>query len=307
MNLTDQRSALEFCEREGELLTIEKEIDPEYEMASVAKSFDGGPALLFNNIKGYPDWRSVTNILGRKERVAKMFGTTPEALPQRILDAVNAPIEHQLTDHAPCQENVVSGDVNIARTLPIIKQTRLDVGPVISGGIVMIQYPPELAHGANCFNLSFHRLYAGLGKNWTTLATLYNRHFLDVLHYHKERGHEFPLTINLGTSPALGVLASGGALPQIRAVGSDDLAIAGNLQESPVRTCKARTVDAFALADAEVVLEGKVNYVEKVTEDQGIEGGTAGRNYFFPEFLGYQGMAERAKALGRNLKPELLP
>jgi len=294
MNLTDQRSALDFCEREGELLAIEKEIDPVYEMASVAKSFDGGPALLFNNIRGYPDWRSVTNILGRKERVAKMFGTSPEALPQRILDAVKAPVAHEQTDKAPCQENVISGIIDVAKTLPIMKQTRLDVGPVISGGIVMIQYPPELADSAKSFNLSFHRLYAGLGKDWTTLATLYNRHFLDVLHHHKERGQEFALTINLGTSPALGVLASGGALPQIRAIGSDDLAIAGNLQESPVRICKARTVDAFAIADAEVVLEGKINYEEKVTEFQGIEGGAPGKNYFFPEFLGYQGIAERA-------------
>jgi 4-hydroxy-3-polyprenylbenzoate decarboxylase len=133
-----------------------------------------------------------------------------------------------------------------------------------------------------------------LGKDWLTLATLYNRHFLEVLYYHKDRGQEFPLTINLGTSPALSVLASGGAFPQIRAVGSDDLAIAGNLQESPVRICKARTVDAYAIADAELVLEGKVNYGEKVREDQGVECGTPGKNYFFPEFLGYQGMAERA-------------
>ena len=294
MNLIDQRSALDFCEREGELLTVDREIDPIYEMAAIAKSFDGGPALQFNNIKGYPDWRAVTNILGRKERIARMFDTTPDVLPQRILDATAAPIPHQLIEDAPCQENVLSDNINVAETLPVMKQTRIDVGPVISGGIVMVQYPPELAESINSFNLSFHRLYAGLGKDWTTLATLYNRHFLEVLYHHKTRGQEFPLTINLGTSPAVGVLASGGALPQIRAVGSDDLAIAGNLQESPVRICKAKTVDAYAIADAEVVLEGKVNYNEKVREDQAVEGGQPGKNYFFPEFLGYQGMAERA-------------
>jgi len=294
MKLPDQRSAIDFCESEGELLTIDDEIDPIYEMAAIAKSFDGGPALLFKNIKGYTNWRAVTNILGRKERIALMFDTSSERLPQRILAATAAPIPHQILDDAPCQENVISENINVAATLPVMKQTRLDVGPVISGGIVMVQYPPEMADTVNSFNLSFHRLYAGLGKDWTTLATLYNRHFLEVLHYHKTRGQEFPLTINLGTSPAVSVLASGGAFPQIRAVGSDDLAIAGNLQESPVRICKALTVDAYAIADAEVVLEGKVNYNEKVREDQTIEGGSPGKNYFFPEFLGYQGMAERA-------------
>ena len=294
MNLTDQRTALDFCEREGELLTIDDEIDPIYDMASVTKSFEGGPALLFNKIKGYANWRSVTNILGRKERIAKMFGTSPNALPQRILEATNAPIAHETINDAPCQENVIRDNINVAETLPIMKQTRLDIGPVISGGVVMVQYPPELAHSIDSFNLSFHRLYAGLGKDWTTLATLYNRHFLAVLHHHKAAGQEYPLTINLGTSPAVSVLASGGAFPQIRAVGSDDLAIAGNLQGSPVRICRAKTVDAYAIADAEVVLEGKVNYEEKVREDQDVGGAAPGKNYFFPEFLGYQGIAERA-------------
>ena len=85
MKLPDQRSAIEFCESEGELLSIDAEIDPLYEMAAVAKSFDGGPALLFNNIKGYPNWRAVTNVMGRRERIARMFDATPEAVPQRIL------------------------------------------------------------------------------------------------------------------------------------------------------------------------------------------------------------------------------
>jgi 4-hydroxy-3-polyprenylbenzoate decarboxylase len=294
MNLPDQRAALDFCESEGELITVDSEVDPIYEMAAIAKSFDGGPALLFNNVKGHPDWRAVTNVLGRRERIAGMFGTSAEALPQRILAATTAPIPHELTRAAPCQENVVTEGINVADTLPIMKQTRIDVGPVISGGIVMVEYPPELADAAGSFNLSFHRLYAGLGRDWTTLATLYNRHFLEVLYHHKTRGQEFPLTINLGTSPGVSVLASGGAFPQIRTVGNDDLGIAGNLQESPVRICRARTVDAYAIADAEVVLEGKINYQEKVREDQGLDKGSPGKNYFFPEFLGYQGIAERA-------------
>jgi len=294
MKLSDQRSALEFCESEGELLTVDAEIDPIYEMAALAKSFDGGPAIVFNNIKKYPTWRAVTNILGRRDRIARMFGTTADALPQRILDAVRDPIPHELTTTAPCQENIITDNIDIAATLPVMQQTRIDIGPVISGGIVMVEYPPELADSAASFNLSFHRLYAGLGKDWTTLATLYNRHFLEVLYHHKTRGREFPLTINLGTSPALSVLASGGAFPQIRTIGNDDLAIAGNLQESPVRICKAQTVDAYALADAEVVLEGKVNYTDKVREDQGVDNDSPGRNYFFPEFLGYEGIAERA-------------
>jgi len=300
VELYDQRSAIDFCHQMGEVLTIEKEIDPIYEIAALTKAFDGGPVLIFNKIKGYPHWRAVTNLLSRKERIAKMFDTIPEYLPKRILQAVNSPLPPEVIATAPCQENVVVDNIDISSLLPIIKNTKIDLGPVISGGIVMIKYPEELSPGKMSFNLSFHRMYAGLAKDWATLTTLYSRHFLEVLYCHKARKEEFPLTVNIGVSPALNVLASGGALPIIRSVGNDDLGVAGNLQETPVRICKAKTVDAYGLADAELVLEGKVMYEEKVREDQPPEGQTSsspkqpGGAFFFPEFIGYEGFADRA-------------
>jgi 3-polyprenyl-4-hydroxybenzoate decarboxylase len=57
-------------------------------------------------------------------------------------------------------------------------------------------------------------------------------------------------------------------------------------------------VNAYALANAEVVIEGKVLYDEKITEipmqEASSKGKGSDRPYFFPEFLGYEGMADRA-------------
>ena len=294
----DQRGAIDFCEERGELLRISKEVDPIYEVASITKSFDGGPALLFNRIKGYPGWKAMTNLMSRRERIAHYFNSTVEKLPQRIIEGVSQPIPPRVVKGGPCQEVVIDQGIDILRYLPVIKQTSIDIGPVISGGVVMVQVPEEIAKETLSFNLSFHRLNPGLGRDWLSLATLYNRHFLEVLHFHKERKEEYPITINLGLSPALNVVASGGAFPQIRPMGSDDLGVAGHLQGAPVDICHARTVNGYALANAEIVIEGKVIYEEKITEipiqEPALRGKGAERPYFFPEFLGYEGLADRA-------------
>lgn len=290
--ISSQRDALKHCADLGELIVVSREIHPEYEIAALTKALDGGPALAFDNVKGYPGWRVVTNILSRRERVASFFGTTMQGLPQRIIDAVQNPIRPRLVRKAPCQENMITDNIDILGTLPVIRHTKRDVGPIISGGIVLLEYPKDMSSGRPSFNLSFHRLNPGLGKDWLSLASLYNRHFLEVLYYHKDRREEFPATINIGVSPALNACASGGAFPALSPTGHDELGVAGNLQGAPVGICRAKTVDAYSLAEAEVVLEGKVLYGEQVFEhptavQEDVK--YTDRHYFFPEFIGYLG------------------
>ncbi len=298
--IIDQRAAIEFSKEIDECLIIKKEVNPIYEIASLTKAFEGGPLLVFENIKGYPKWKVVTNLLSRRERIANYFNSSVPDLPKRILEALKNPIPPTIVKDPHCQENIISSDIDIAETLPIITQTKIDAGPVLSGGVVMTKFPDGIGHNPLAFNLSFHRLALGLDRDWLTLATLYNRHFLEVLHYHKSKGSEFPITINFGLSPALNVLASGGAFPQIRTIGSDDIGVAGNLQETPVKIAKASTVDAYCIADAELVLEGKVLYEEKDVAEMKQEKPKESPkplkrpDYFFPEFIGYEGLCDRA-------------
>lgn len=136
--MVDQRRAIRFCNQEGELLSIAKEVDPIYEIAAITKSLDGGPALIFEKIKDYPKWQVVTNLFSRRERVAKYFGTKREDLSKRILEAVKNPVPPKLVNQAPCQENVISQEIDILKFLPVIKQTKIDIGPVISGGVLTV-------------------------------------------------------------------------------------------------------------------------------------------------------------------------
>jgi 4-hydroxy-3-polyprenylbenzoate decarboxylase len=70
--------------------------------------------------------------------------------------------------------------------------------------------------------------------------------------------------------------------------------VAGALQGEAVRVCKAKTVDAFSIADAEIVLEGKILYGERIYEYDEKEHNPKKPPYYFPEFMGYEGIAERA-------------
>ena len=63
-NISSIRECIQFAEQNGALLRISREVDPCYEMASITKAFDGGPQLLFEKIKGHPDWKVLANLMG---------------------------------------------------------------------------------------------------------------------------------------------------------------------------------------------------------------------------------------------------
>jgi 4-hydroxy-3-polyprenylbenzoate decarboxylase len=98
-----------------------------------------------------------------------------------------------------------------------------------------------------------------------------------------------------GVPPSCTLLAGAGfdyvVLPQ----GCDELGVAGAVQGSPVRIVKAQTVDAYALADCEVALEGYVNPRDRRYETEESEkAGIQGRFHFHPEWAGYMGKAYKA-------------
>ena len=73
-HLRSLRNNLEWLKKEGVVLETDHEIDPRCEMAAIQKSMDGGPPILFNNVKGYPNARLANNVFGSDKITANMFG-----------------------------------------------------------------------------------------------------------------------------------------------------------------------------------------------------------------------------------------
>ncbi|SLM27400.1 3-polyprenyl-4-hydroxybenzoate decarboxylase and related decarboxylases, VdcC [Desulfamplus magnetovallimortis] len=86
MKFDGLRSCIEFLEKEGELVRIEKELDPDLEMAEVHnRVFEaGGPAVFFENVKGSP-FPAVSNLFGTYERALKIL----EPQLGKVADLVN--------------------------------------------------------------------------------------------------------------------------------------------------------------------------------------------------------------------------
>ncbi len=106
----DLRGTLEFLEAEGDLVITDKEVDPDLEIISLQKRFDGGCPILFNNVKGKPNNRVVTNLLSDQNIINKLFGWPDNVTRTKMTaDALRNPIPPVIIDQkdAPVQEVVI--------------------------------------------------------------------------------------------------------------------------------------------------------------------------------------------------------
>lgn len=84
-NYTSMRDVAHDLERHGMLQRISREVDPNLEMAKITRdTFDsGGPALLFEKVKGSP-FQAISNIYGTFDRTAFLFRGTLERVKKVI-------------------------------------------------------------------------------------------------------------------------------------------------------------------------------------------------------------------------------
>ena len=97
--------SLEEClldlEKNGQLIRIKEEVDPYLEMAAIHLRVHeaGGPALLFENVKG-SKFRAASNIFGTLQRSEFIFRNTLQTVQQLIelkddpVKAIKSPIKN---------------------------------------------------------------------------------------------------------------------------------------------------------------------------------------------------------------------
>ena len=144
-------SNLEAClldlERNGQLLRINEEVDPNLEMASIhLRIFEQkGPAILFEKVKG-SKFRAASNIFGTLERSQFIFRNTLPQVKQLIdikIDptaAIKSPLKtlaalpaalHALPNGMPISKPVLFEEINIS-DLPLIKHWPMDGGAFVT-------------------------------------------------------------------------------------------------------------------------------------------------------------------------------
>jgi menaquinone biosynthesis decarboxylase len=212
------RDFLQVLRKEKQLIEITAPVDANLEIAEIHRRVidQGGPALLFTNVKG-SSFPLVTNLFGTSRRVDLAFGPRPEQFMRQIIEASShlvpptpkalwserglimdllkvglkevpapkAPILQQLRRQSPLEG------------LPVITSWQEDGGPFVTLPLVYTEHPETKQH-----NLGMYRMQvfdaATTGMHWQI-------HKGGGFHYHEaeKRNEALPVTVFLGGPPAL--------------------------------------------------------------------------------------------------------
>lgn len=272
MKYKDLRDFIDQLERLGELKRITQEIDPYLEMTEICDRTlrEGGPALLFENPKGF-DMPVLGNLFGTPKRVALGMGQTdvqalrgvgellaflkePEP-PKGMRDAwQKLPIFKKVLSmgpkdirNPPCQDIVIQKDDVNLYDLPIQTCWPGDAGPLVTWPLVITRGPEKSRQ-----NLGIYRQQL-IGKNRLIMRWLSHRGgALDFKEWQAAHpGKPFPVAVALGADPAT-ILGAVTPVPD----SLSEYAFAGLLRGSKTEVAKAKLSDLSVPASAEIVLEG---------------------------------------------------
>lgn len=292
-SIADLRSALAWLKSQGDLIESDKEVNPDLEITGIQKQLDGGCPILFNKVKGKPNHRVVTNLFGDINVINKMFGWKDD--PERTLQlayALTHPIPPVIVNQreAPSQEVVIEKPSDVNEYLVPIRHTEMEPELTVGSGNRLVS--GEYFSGG--YDLGYNRMNFRWG-NIGTFQISPGSHMWQVVTKYYNENKPIPITMCFGVPPSCTLLAGAGFDYVILPQGCDEIGVAGAVQGTPVRLVKARTVNAMALADCELVLEGYVNPRDRRFETAEAEkAGVQGRYHFHPEWAGYMGKAYKA-------------
>jgi UbiD family decarboxylase len=292
-DITSLRSALEWLDAQGDVLKTDVEVDPDLEITGLQKHLDGGPVLLFNKVKGKPHARAITNLLADIHVVDKLFGfQDPQNRTKQIARAMTHPVPpvEIPQSEAPCQEEVITDDLDVNKYITAIRHTALEPELTVGSGISCVI--------GDYFGGGSHIGYNRMNFRWGNVGTFQaspGSHMWQIITEHYKDEKPIPLTMCFGVPPACTLVAGSGFDYVILPKGCDEVGVAGAIQGSPVKIVKARTVDAYAIAESEYVLEGLLHPRDKRYETAEAEkAGVQGKHFFHPEWAGYMGKAYKA-------------
>ncbi len=267
----DLRGFIQLFEEEGELIRIKHELNPKFEIPGVIKEFskeEGGPALLFENVKGY-NVPIVSNIFGSMKRIARFLeleegGSLLESFMKK---KSLPPIPPKVVEWGPVKENVKK-DVNLFDLLPILTYHKRDSDPYITAGIVFSKDPETGSR-----SMGIHRLQ--VKPDGKRLGVLIPVSRLEKNYAKAEKmGKPLDVAIAIGSDPVT-VFSSIVFSPP----GFDKYDLAGAFRGEPVEIVKGETVDIEVPAHAEVIIEGRL--LPHIREDDGPFGESTGHYFSF--------------------------
>jgi 3-polyprenyl-4-hydroxybenzoate decarboxylase len=290
--MVDLRSTLAWLG--DDVKYINAEVDPVVEMITITKAFDNSKVFVANNIKGFPGVRMIANLYSRKERVSRFHGVTDfRQIKNRILHNIANPIPPRVVSDAPVQEvTLIPGKdfEHLHDIIPVATHTFQDGGPIFGAGSHLFMGEPWVPGGGSqisMYRMSFRRDQKLASINMVPGGAG------DVI-CSRHPGKKVPCTINICPPVGPELVAVSTLNPVIFPNQTDKLGLAGAIQGFPVDIVKAKTIDAYAMANAEWVLEGYVLEGERMWETlEAEQSARQGVSLLHPEWTRTMGHAYR--------------
>ncbi|MDW0266580.1 MAG: UbiD family decarboxylase [Nitrososphaeraceae archaeon] len=246
---------LNELEKNDQLIRITKAVDPKFELAGIVSKLDKGKAIVFESVKD-SKIKVAANVLGTRYRIALSVNSKNENLIQeRINEAIRNKSEiKNLTD------NKIWGKIskNLFH-LPIVTHFEKDSGAFITSSLVIAK---DKETGTQ--NLSTHRLLR-LDKKRMAIRMVEGRHLHKCFTSAKDHNEDLPVSIIIGTHPAVSVAAAYQA-----PYGENELNIANSLMRNKLSLTKSPGTGLNVPTNSEILLEGRI-LADETAEEQMVE------------------------------------
>lgn len=287
MAYKDVRGWLQEVEEMGQLKRI-KGADWDVEIGAIVEMVSRGsksrPALLFDEIKGYPPgYRVLAGILNNMSRLTLTTGLRRDLTGIQFVQEWRKRIRNLATippvmvSRGPVMENIMAGDEVDLLKFPSPKWHEKDGGRYIGTGSITITKDPE----SDWVNLGTYRVMVH-DKNTLGFFVSPGKHG----RIHREKyfamNKACPVAISFGHDPLLFLIASLQMPP-----GMCEYDIAGGMMGEPIEVISGEVTGLPLPAHAEIVIEG-----ESLPTERRVEGP-------FGEGTGYYGSAERPEPIIR--------
>ncbi|MEK6532042.1 MAG: UbiD family decarboxylase [Deltaproteobacteria bacterium] len=276
----DLREFLDALEKKALLKRVTVEVDAALEVSAILDRLvkNAGPAVLFENVKGYEGFPLCGNLFGTRQRVAMGLGVEEEELkkigefiamlqrpepPQGLWDAVKKipffgkilTLGPKTVKTGPCQEVVLKGIDADLSMLPIIKCWPRDAAPLITWPLVVTQAPD-----GGPFNVGVYRMQF-LDRQRAIMRWLKHRGGARHQRLWENEGKTMPVAVAIGAEPATIIAA---VTPVPENVG--EYHFAGVLRKKPIDLVDCVTVPLKVPATAEIILEGEIRHEDTAPE-----------------------------------------
>lgn len=276
--IKDIRDFINLLEANGELIRIKDEVDCVLEITEVADKMVkvGGPALLFENVRGY-QVPVLINLFGSLKRIAlamevedideisnridRLFNIGQQ---EGILNAIGSLISlasdlkgviPKVVKRGRCKEEIHIADASLYE-FPILKCWPNDASRFITYPLVFTKDPDNGAMNCGVYRMQLYDERT-TGMHW-------HIHHHGALHYskYKKMNKKMEVAVAIG-APPVALLAAIAPLPD----NIFEMLLAGFIQKKSIDMIKCEMIDIEVPAESEIIIEGYV-----LPDEERIEG-----------------------------------